>query len=49
MGRAYLPDGVNIAGTAHTTWLGVDAEDGPSSAGLFTASFVLIAVFMMFQ
>ena len=48
MGRAYLPEGVNIAGTAHTTWLGVDAEDEPSSGGLFTASFVLVAGFVMF-
>ena len=56
MGRAYLPGGVNIAGTAHSTWMEVEAEEPvepvteePSSGALFTASFVLMAVFMMFQ
>merc|ERR1719500_1740895 len=27
LGRAYLPKGVNIAGTAHTTWMALDIEE----------------------
>ena len=54
LGRAYLPEGVNIAGTAHSSWIEVESAIEPTvgpttdSSNMFNFSLTILFIFMLF-